>query len=372
MPKKLNSNKYLVAITNNNQPPLRGPSATVSPTQRKDISRLLQAPCSSPFKLEPTKENINKVKDLLSTKDDKFKGRIATFELQSDGDIYINTKACQGSNGRTKLNGVNHLVDDVERVSSHFLRINGKLYDAYSTEFQRNDINKTHNVSNNIVEQEFRVVDNKQQYFTDGVNYYYKIYYPTSRACLHSNRNTSIELSEFKLDSPEEAKFYLSQENNIVTADDSYTLFAELKGKLYYKSKNGKFVEVPEVNPKTLRNIGKEYISHFFTDGQHLIFQGEVIDSDFDSDSFELIKTGEKGEKNTPYYKIGGYIYHLYTPSISSRYDGTLTKTDFDAETFEVLDPTGSGRDRIYQDKNYIYSHKKRIKKWDIIKTSRK
>lgn len=365
MPKKLNANKYLVAITNNSQPRLRGPSATIFPSQRKDIASLLQAPCSSPFMLEPTKENINKVKTLLSTKDDKYNGKTSTFELQSNGDIYINTKPCSDSVGRTKLDGVNHLVDDVEQISSKFLRINGKIFDAYAAEFQRHNIKKTHNISNNIVEKEFRVVDKEKQYFTDGLNYYYKKYYPTSRACLNNSRKkSSIKLSEFKLESPTEAKLYLSQKNNILTSDDSYTLFAELNEKLYYKSKSGKFVEVPGVNPKTLRNIGNTYLSRFFTDGQHLIFQGEVIDSDFDS--FKQIKAGKK---ETFYYKIGDYIYRLYTSTNTSLYGAALSKTDFDAETFEVLDPSDSFSDRVYRDKNYIYSHKKN---WEVVKIARK
>jgi hypothetical protein len=299
------------------------------------------------------------------------------FEFKSDGSIYVNALDCENprvdqhaklTKRATKIKHVNHLIDEVDQISSQFLRINGKLYDAYVAEFQRNNIDKTHNISNSIVEKEFRAVDKEEQYFTDGINYYYKKYYPTSNACLHRTRtNTSIELSEFKLESLAEAKFYLSVENNIFTPDGSYTLFSELNEKLYYKRKSGKFVEVPGANPKTLRNIGKKYISHFFTDGQHLIFQGEVIGSDFDS--FKRIKTGKK---DTFYYKIGGYIYRLYTPSITPRYDGTLTKTDFDAETFEVLDPTGNGVDRIYQDKSYIYSHKKGIKNWEVTKKARK
>lgn len=299
------------------------------------------------------------------------------FEFKPDGSIYVNAHDCENlemdqhtkqNKIATKIKHVNHLIDEVEQISSQFLRINGKLYDAYVAEFQRNNIDKTHNISNSIVEKEFRAVDKEQQYFTDGINYYYKKYYPTSNACLHQTRkNTSIELSEFKLESPEEAKLYLSGENNIHTPDGSYTLFSELNEKLYYKRKSGRFVEVPGANPKTLRNIGKKYMSHFFTDGQHLIFQGEIIGSDIDS--FKRIKAGEK---YTFYYKIGGYIYRLYTPRNTPRYGGTLTKTDFDAETFEVLDPTGNGVDRIYQDKNYIYSHKKGIKKWEVTKKARK
>jgi hypothetical protein len=42
-------------------PPLRGPSATISPTQRPDLLQILQAPCSSPFILPHSTDAVEKV-----------------------------------------------------------------------------------------------------------------------------------------------------------------------------------------------------------------------------------------------------------------------------------------------------------------------
>lgn len=45
--------------------PLRGGSATVFPTRRPDLLQLMQAPCSSPFLLDDTQQNIENVRKIL-------------------------------------------------------------------------------------------------------------------------------------------------------------------------------------------------------------------------------------------------------------------------------------------------------------------
>jgi hypothetical protein len=366
----LNRTEYLVATTSNQQPRLRGPSATIFPSKKNKPS-LLQAPCSSPFLLEPTETNMALIKGLLSTKDVKTNSDSTTFEFHSDGSIYVNTNACSGSIGRTKLYGVNHFEDDIEHISSMFIRVNGKLYDAHSAEFQRYKLDRTHNIRNPINEETFRVVDREKQYFTDDLNYYYYEYYPTSQACLHRQESSenfiSIQLSEFQLSDPLEAKLYLSQENNVFTFDGSYTPFAKLRNKLYFKSRSGKFVEVEGASPDNIRELGSQYNSNFYTDGKNVIFQGEALD--FKLDSFKQI---EAGSMSTSYFKIGGNIYHLHEPTNARYFGGILTKTDIDAETFEAIDSTGYYSGIIFQDKNYIYELKYSSSKFEeVIKSKR-
>ena len=69
IPSKLKNDRYLVAVTTNKQPPLRGPSATIFPSQRPDLPSVLQAPCADPFLLEPNKENLERAKELLKEMD---------------------------------------------------------------------------------------------------------------------------------------------------------------------------------------------------------------------------------------------------------------------------------------------------------------
>lgn len=307
-----------------------------------------------------------------------------TFEFKPDGSIYVNTLDCENTglthqhakaNRRsTKINGINYIVDEVEKVSSQFLRINGKLYDAYIAEFQRKNIGRTHYISNYINEKEFRVTDKEENYFTDGKNYYYHNNYPTFRACLFRNSKQSsspIILSEFQLNSPEEQKFYLSQKSNIFVPKGyggyGYSPYAELNDKLYFKRKNGKYVEVPDANPKTLRELSDTFGSHFYTDGQYIILQGNILDLELNT--FKQIKAGKM---HTYYFRIEDHIYHLHIPSGAFYYDAVLTKTNIDAETFEAIDTTGSFSGVLYQDKDYIYKLKSRATKFEgVMKIAR-
>lgn len=68
MPASLNLNRYLVAVATDMQPPLRGPSAAIFPSQRPDLPSVLQAPCAAPFLLEPTTQNIEQVTNLLNVR----------------------------------------------------------------------------------------------------------------------------------------------------------------------------------------------------------------------------------------------------------------------------------------------------------------
>jgi len=317
----------------------------------------------------------------------------STFVFKPNGDILVYALDCQDTglthqhatpNTRTtKIEGVNHNTDDVERVSSQFIRINGKLYDAYVAEFQRMGIDKTNNVGNDINERVFRVTDEEEQYFTDGVHYYYYESYPTFRACFSGNDNSPkpfssnqkenvetepIMLSEFQLNAPDEARFYLSQKNNIFTDERyGYTPFAALNGKLYFKSKSGKFVEVPGAKPSTVIELGETYTGHFFTDGSLIIFQGNVLD--FDLSRFRQIQAGDM---STFFFDIEDKIYYLYIPTNAFYYDATLTETDIDAESFEAVSTTGSFSGIVYQDKGYIYKLKYRNTEWkDVVKIPR-
>lgn len=66
MPPSLKLDHYLVAVTTDKQPPLRGPSAAIFASQRPDLPSVLQAPCATPFLLEPTKQNLEQVKSVLA------------------------------------------------------------------------------------------------------------------------------------------------------------------------------------------------------------------------------------------------------------------------------------------------------------------
>ena len=59
LPSKLKNDRYLVAITFNEQPPLRGPSATIFASARPDLPSVLQAPCADPFLLKFNKKTWN-------------------------------------------------------------------------------------------------------------------------------------------------------------------------------------------------------------------------------------------------------------------------------------------------------------------------
>ena len=65
IPDMLEEDHYLVSLSGDKQPPLRGPSATIVSSSRPELKTLLQAPCSDPFLLEPNEENIEKAKKLL-------------------------------------------------------------------------------------------------------------------------------------------------------------------------------------------------------------------------------------------------------------------------------------------------------------------
>lgn len=65
MPSSLNLGRYLVAVTTDKQPPLRGPSAAIFASQLPELPSVLQAPCADPFLLEPNKQNLEQVKNLL-------------------------------------------------------------------------------------------------------------------------------------------------------------------------------------------------------------------------------------------------------------------------------------------------------------------
>jgi len=65
VPMKLENTRYLVAVTSNKQPPLRGVSATIFKSHRPNLIRVLQAPCAFGFLLAPNKENLERAKKLL-------------------------------------------------------------------------------------------------------------------------------------------------------------------------------------------------------------------------------------------------------------------------------------------------------------------
>ncbi len=50
------------------RPPLRGPSATVYASERPELLQVLQAPCSTPFILEPSPGTVAKVRSLVDEK----------------------------------------------------------------------------------------------------------------------------------------------------------------------------------------------------------------------------------------------------------------------------------------------------------------
>lgn len=293
-----------------------------------------------------------------------------TFEFKSNGDIVVHTQDCddpwigefhqhaEPKRRATIIEGVNHKTDDVERVSSQFLRVNGKIYDAFVAEFQRAGLNQTNHIGNNINEAIFMATDDEEQYFTDGNNYYYYEYYPTFRACfLYNKESEPIILSEFQLNSPDEEKLYLGQENNLFITDpilpdrDKYTPFAALDDQLYFKSESGQFVLVPDVNPQDIQELGETYTSHLFTDGRKIIFQGEVLD--YDVSSFAQVKAGNM---STRFFVIENSVYYLHIPTNAFYYDANLIETDIDAETFKAIDTTGSYSGIVYQDKDYTYT----------------
>lgn len=311
-----------------------------------------------------------------------------TFEFKLNGDIVVHTQNCEDPwvggiyhqhaepNWRsTVLEGVNAKVDNVERISSQFLRINGQVYDAYSAEFQRLGISRTHNIENNINEEGFKVVDKDEQYFTDGENYYFYENYPTFRACFSSsNKSTSIpqiqipdyksdlevknepiKLNQFQLDSPWEAQLYHSQENNIFTDEliggrTRWTPYAGLNGKLYFKQLNGKYTEIVGANPDSfseLMNIYSSY-SNLYTDSEHIIFQGQILDLDLDT--FEAVRVRParlEYDIETGFFKASDRVFYIM--------EGQLLDMNADAETFEVVDVNGNTSGRIYQDKDYVY-----------------
>lgn len=307
-----------------------------------------------------------------------------TFEFKSNGDIVVHTQDCEDpwigefhqhaepNRRATVIEGVNHKTDNVERVSSQFLRIDGKIYDAFVGEFQRAGIDKTNHIANNLVEASFQVTDEEEQYFTDGENYYYYEYYPTFRACfLYNEESEPIVLSEFQLNSPGEAQLYLGQDNNLFITDpiipdrDKYTPFAVLNEQLYFKSKSGQFVLVPNVNPQGIQELGETYTGHLFTDGEHIIFQGEVLD--LDVSTFRQIKANQM---NTRFFVIEDSVYYLHIPINAFFYDASLIETDIDAESFEAIDKTGSYSGIVYQDKDFTYTLAARDAK-EIEKTRR-
>lgn len=313
----------------------------------------------------------------------------STFVFKPNGDILVYALDCEDTglthqhatpNTRTTvIEGVNHKRDDVERVSSQFLRINGKIYDAYVAEFQRMGIDKTHNIANKINEKTFAVTDNEEQYFTDSTNYYFYEYYPTFRACF-SGHNSSIPqiptvsekvvgtepilLNEFQLDSPEEAKFYLSQENNIFTDERyGYTPYAELNGELYFKQPTGKFTLVEGAKSQGFIELMDNYSSYssLYTDGQNIIFHGEVLNLDINTFEAVMVRPQSLGyDIVTGFFKANNQVYYLTKDRLGSlKENSNLINVGADAETFEVVDTNGSLSGRVYQDNGYIYSFNK-------------
>lgn len=64
--KEIETPLLIAAVTAKRQIlPLRGGSATVFPTRRPDLLQLMQAPCSSPFLLDDTEQNVENVRMLL-------------------------------------------------------------------------------------------------------------------------------------------------------------------------------------------------------------------------------------------------------------------------------------------------------------------
>lgn len=315
----------------------------------------------------------------------------STFVFKPNGDILVYTLDCEDTglthqhaipNTRTTvIENVNHKTDEVERVSSQFLRINGKIYDAYVAEFQRMGINKTNNIANNINEERFRVTDEEEQYFTDGINYYFYEHYPTFRACFSGNdrslpqipistaneqtvKNEPIQLNEFRLDSPEEEKFYLSQKNNIFTDEKyGYTPYAELNGKLYFKQPTGKFTIVAGAKAESFVELMDNYSSYssLYTDGQNIIFQGEVLNLDLNTFEAVTVRPQHLGyDIVTGFFKANNRVYYLTKDRLGSLEENSnLISVDADAETFEVVDTNGSASGRVYQDKSYFYTFDK-------------
>jgi hypothetical protein len=325
----------------------------------------------------------------------------STFVFTPWGSIYVRTVDCEkpyDSFGQsmdvryTKLKNTNFYIDEVEKISTHFIRINGQVYDAYVAEFQRAGIQKTNNILNDINEAEFRVVDTAQEYFTDGEKYYiyndtnrYIKYYPTYRACFSVSDTTfrdflnvmeikneaisepypGIRLHEFALANPDEASLYSGQTNIIRLTSNlsqssklSYTPYANLHGMLYFKNDLGQFVPVEGVNIETLNYLFPTLSTYdFFTDGRVIVFKGKILDVDLATFKAITVEPKHLGYKiSTDFFTSDATVFHLK--------DNDLQIIEADGFTFEVVDTDGNYSGRIYRDKDYIYTFDKKSDKF--------
>ncbi len=306
------------------------------------------------------------------------------FYYTLSGDVYITKIDCEYKRPtwesspryvKIKLDGIKK--SDVETVSKQFVKIKGKLYDGFYSEFKKQGIEKTNNIGTAIDVKTLKVVDVENEYFQDKNGLYYYSNYPTVDACFspspEGRYNGPIIFQNILLQSPEEIQLYRGQENNIFVSgefkDPSWTRYAKLNGALYWKNLNGQFIKISGADPENFRLLSKEIIgSELYTNGKNVFFNGNITEIDpttFKEIMYPRLDNSEKLASN--FFVANSHIYYFARTLYSGEELSTLIKTDADASTFEIINTNDSYSGLIFRDKDYIYKYNKNKKAFDKI-----
>ncbi len=282
-----------------------------------------------------------------------------------------------------KLDGIH--AKNVEPIGSMFIRVDGKIYDAFFPLFQQQKIARTNNIGNDIDVASFSVFDEEEQYFQDKNGLYYYERYPTSGACFinspEGRYSTPIFLQKITLSSNNELALYRRQKNNIFLSEDNrsektFTPYARLDNALYWRNyarwnnvhhwrnysspySDGQFIKVKGANPDTFRSLSSaSNLRELFTDGRFTILRGTI--TEIKPETFrEITYIENDGTKFVaPFFHANGSIYYLPY----SLYGETEmpVKTDLDPSTFEVFKAIGTKGiyfHYIFRDKNFTYDY---------------